>query len=341
VRRLALTASLIAAAVALGGTAPPPRGAPDARIRGAALGLFASDPAYDYDGMLAEIADRGATDVLIVVALVQRDVSAHDLRWEPGTSPHAATVRRTVRRARDRGLRVGLLPIVGLERRRPDQWRGVIRPEAGADAWFAAYGQAIAPLVAIAADEGVVRFGLGSELSALEGHASSWRTLAADVRARYDGELFYAVNWDRAGAPTFSDALDSIGVSGYFELVPPGGRATDAALRRAWEDPRRRLGALAAVTGRPVFFAEVGYPSHALAAERPWDHAAEAAIDVALQARLWAAFCDALAEDPTTEGFYAWNWFGHGGPRDRGYSPRGKPAAAVLARCWANTPAGW
>lgn len=334
-RRLALIAAVVAAALLLGGIAPPTPIPPEARIRGAGLGLFATDPGWNYDGMLAELADRGATDVLVVVPIVQRDVSAHDLRWKPGTSPSVETVRATVRQAHARGLRVGLLPIVRLEHRRPDEWRGVIRPEAGPRAWFDAYTSAIDPIVAIAAEEGVARLGIGSELSSLEGYAASWRGLAAAVRARYDGELFYAVNWDRTEHVAFWDAVDSVGVSGYFELARPGVDPDAAALRAAWATPRRSLAALAHRTGRPVFFAEVGYPSHALAAARPWDHVTEAPLDLALQARLWAAFCDTFAGDEQIQGFYAWNWFGHGGPRDRGYTPRGKPAAAVLQRCWA------
>lgn len=333
-RRLALITAVVAAALLLGGVAPPPARPPAAQIRGAGLGLFASDPMWDYDGMLAEIADRGATDVLLVVPLVQRDVAAHDLRWEPGTSPSVATVRETVRQAKARGLRVGLLPIVRLEHRRPDEWRGVIRPEAGPKAWFDAYRTAIDPIVAIAADEGVARLGIGSELSSLEGYGASWRGLAAAVRARYGGELFYAVNWDRTAQVTFWDAVDSVGVSGYFELATEARSPTDAELRRGWHGPRQALDALARRSGKPVFFAEIGYPSHALAAARPWDHVTEAPVDLTLQARLWAAFCDSFGPNDPLGGFYAWNWFGHGGPRDRGYTPRGKPAAAVLARCW-------
>ena len=39
----------------------------DARIRGASLGLFASDLDYDYGVMVEEIAARGFTDVLVAV----------------------------------------------------------------------------------------------------------------------------------------------------------------------------------------------------------------------------------------------------------------------------------
>ena len=52
-------------------------------------------------------------------------------------------------------------------------------------------------------------------------------------------------------------------------------------------------------------------------------------------ARLYRGFCDAFAQAPSVSGFYVWNWFGFGGPRDLGFTPRGKPAANELAKCFA------
>lgn len=330
---------LIAVALGLGGVlwrlgapVPPP---PGPGVRGASLGLFATDPGYDYDGMLAEMVVRGATDVLLVVPVVQTDVGSHDLALVDGRSPSLPTLVRTARQAKARGLRWGLLPIVRLAERSPDQWRGVLAPEAGADAWFTAYRAATRPLLEVARDEGAVRYGIGSELSSLERHDAAWRALADEARIAGVPEVFYAANWDRVDAVPFWDAVDGIGLSGYFELASEGGPTDVASLRAAWRGPSDALAATAARTGHDVLFVEIGYPAHALAAARPWDHTADAPLDLALQARLWRAFCDTFHDQPHVRGFYAWNWFGWGGPRDPGYTPRGKPAAAELARCWA------
>jgi len=303
-------------------------------VRGASLGLFASDPAYDYSDMIDELADRGATDVLVVVPLVQTDVTSHDLALVDGASPSFDTVSRTLEFARRRGLRTGLMPIVRLTERRPDEWRGVLAPAASAEVWFDAYRQQLLPLVELADDRGVAWVGVGSELSSLEGQEAQWRGLVAEVRATTEAQLFYAANWDRVDAVPFWDAVDAVGVSGYFALAPEGTRPTDGALAAAWAGPRRSLQATASREGRPILFAEVGYPSHALAAARPWDHVVDAPADLELQAQLWGAFCDAFSGAEGVAGFYAWNWFGRGGPRDVGYTPRGKPAATTLEGCW-------
>lgn len=77
----------------------------------------------------------------------------------------------------------------------------------------------------------------------------------------------------------------------------------------------------------------MGYPSHPEAAATPWRRVDLQPGGADLQARLFRAFCAAAAEDAGLSGYYVWNWFGWGGSTDVGYTPRGKPAAAVLQRC--------
>lgn len=326
---LALAAAAFVAHLAL----RPPKRSTDDAIRGIALGLFAADATYDYRAMLDEIAARGATDVLLVVPWYQRDLAAHDLAPRPGHSPADEAIARTLRAARARGLRPALMPIVRLIRRAPGDWRGRLRP-ADVDAWFAAYGAFVARMATLAEAGGAVRLYVGSELGALEPHADRWRRVIADARDRFRGRLSYAVNWDRLDGVAFWDALDEIGVSAYFPMPSPADPAAfDAALDAAWTEPRRRLAALAAAHRRPLVLTEVGYPSRPSAAARPWDDGGPAPVDLDLQARLVAGFCRAWAPAALADGFYAWNWFGIGGPRDPGFSLRGKPAAARFGRC--------
>lgn len=312
--------TVLGASLALGADSRP---APHPDVRGASLGLFASEPAYDYDAMVGEIASRGASDLWVVDRIVQRDLGANTLRRVPGQSPSLATVRRTLRQGRSRGLRLGLMLIVGLEERAPGEWRGRIEPR-DRDGWFASYESHLVALAQIAAAEGVTRLVIGSELNGLEADGERWRALAALVRAHFDGELVYSANWDRYTAVPFWDAVDAIGVSAYFPVDGP----EDA--RATWA---RELAAMESFAhGKPVILTEVGYPAHADAARFPWDETRPAAVDTSLQASLLGAFCDAYAARPGA-GYVVWNWFGVGGPRDGGYSPRGKPAAQRFERC--------
>ncbi len=164
---------------------------------------------------------------------------------------------------------------------------------------------------------------IGSELNALERHGDRWRALAAEIRTHFDGALLYSANWDRYDRVTFWDAVDAIGVSAYF-------RVDGDAPGHVWDERLAEIEAFAA--GRDVVLTEVGYPAHADAARYPWDETRDAPRALALQAELLGAFCESYGRRGGA-GYYVWNWFGVGGPRDEGYTLRGKPAAARFERC--------
>lgn len=311
------------------------RGRPaDGSVRGIALGLFATDPQYDYGVLLSEIADEGATDVLLVVQWDQEDLGSEVL--VPAQTGQRG-LARTLRTARRLGLRSALMPIVRVKNRAVHEWRGQLRPRDGAARWFQNYRRLLLDLARTAQEEGAIRLGIGSELSTLEPYEQEWRGVIREVRRVFFGRVFYSLNWDALGGTPFLDAVDEIGVAAYFNLSVPGVRPNQEALLHAWEGPRARLRELRARYGRkPLLFTELGYPALSTAAWRPWDDAAESArLDPELQKTLYEAFCESFSGTGRGEisGFFAWNWFGFGGPTDRGYTPRGKPAAASLRRC--------
>lgn len=330
--RAALSIGLLVVATAC---ARPRRGPLPAHPRGVALGLFASDANYDYGMLLREVAELGARDVMLVVPLAQPDIDSP----APTVAVPAPRVERALTQARALGLRVAVMPIIELRAAPPGQWRGQLRPSEGAAAWFTAYTAAVVELASAAQRHGAARFGVGSELVALEPYERSWRTLIAETRRVFHGRLFYSVNWDDLHRPTFLDAVDEVGVSGYFAMATAGERPTEASMRRAWDGAHANLAALAQRVGRPVLLSEVGYPSLRTAAERPWDERTGAPLDLALQRTLYEGFrarhCgEGRAARTASQGFYVWNWFGFGGPTDTGFTPRGKPAAAVLRGCF-------
>ena len=103
-------------------------------VRGVALGLFATDSDWDYGSLVREIADRGATDVLVVVNAYQSNRFSSDIDTVPGKTPSADTIARTLRQVRDAGMRAALMPVVRLNERAPHEWRGVIAPADGLEA---------------------------------------------------------------------------------------------------------------------------------------------------------------------------------------------------------------
>ena len=340
--RAAVLVMLVSAA-ALGGAlgaahgtwhAPPPVD-DDSFVRGVALGLFATDPEWEYGPLVEEIRARGATDVLVVVNAYQSNRFASDIAPRSGRSPSEATVARTLSQVKSAGMRAALMPVVRLRTRASHDWRGVIAPADGLDAWFESYRRFLLPLARIAEDAGAQRFVVGSELGSLEPYDEHWRALISEVRERFSRTLTYSANWDRSRAVEFWDALDEVGLTAYFPLASDGEPTSADALAHAWRTPRAEIEALARRVGKPVLITEIGYASQRSAADRPWDDTSVAAVDLRLQQRLYRGFCDAFAQTPSVSGYYVWNWFGFGGPRDAGFTPRGKPAAHELAKCFA------
>lgn len=311
---------------------PTPALRPPEFRRGVALGLFAStpDPEYQqvlYLPMLREIAALGATDVQLSIRWVQPDVTAVHMAPARGVTPDDATVRALLAEARRLGLRVFVLPIVHLPVQKPGLWRGTLAP-ANPEAWWAAYRKFILHYATLAAGQAEL-LAVGSELVSLERDEARWRALITEVRTVFPGRLTYSANWDHFEPVHFWDALDVIGVSAYWPLATAPG-ADEASMARAWVGFRTQLERFAAARQRLYVLTEVGFPSHAFAAVRPWDHGHRGPPDLEAQHRAWRATFRAWHDAPRLAGLFAWNWFGHGGPADNGYTPRGKPAESLL-----------
>jgi hypothetical protein len=318
---------------------PDKRPVPTSFVRGVGLGLFASDPDYDYSALLREIASHGATDVLIAVSWYQDDIRAHEIAPRTGFSPSTQTIARTLDQARALGLRAALLPIVRLTHRTREEWRGRIVPDAGVDVWFTHYRAYIMQMAELAEKHGVARFSVGSELLSMERHDAHWRALIDDVRGAYKGKLLYSANWDHFDPIRFWDALDEVGVTAYFELTTDDERPPVDDLVMAWTRPRIELMRLKREVQKPLIITEIGYPSRTTAARAPWDETRASPLDLTLQRDLYDAFCRAFRGQGVLDGVYFWNWFGFGGPTDTTYTPRAKPAAEVMRTCL--TDARW
>jgi hypothetical protein len=185
-------------------------------------------------------------------------------------------------------------------------------------------------LAALGAGEGVDRLTVGSELNSREGMRGRWIELIERVRIVGPRlEIAYSANWDHFRAVRFWDAVDVVGVTGYFEVAKHQ-QATEAEMRAAWQPIVTDLGAFSRALGRSIEISEIGYPSLDGGAMWPWDETRSAPVDLEEQRRAYAAFATALADQRWMSGIFAWNWFGEGGASSTDYTPRRKPAAAVL-----------
>lgn len=339
--RLAFVAALLGLLAVL--TAPAEAAAPSP---GVGLGLFASSPEWDYGPLIDEIAALGVDGVLMVVPWYQRDVRSTLIRPRPGFSPSLATVKRTLEQLAQAGLAATVMPIVLLEvQEHPRQWRGVIAPERfgkpAVERWFGSYRDFLLALASLAAQTGAERVIVGSELLSMEGERALWLDLIARTRRIFEGELIYSANWDQYNDVTFWEALDGIGVNGYFRLAADDANPTTDEIVAAWEGPLKGLAKLRGEVGLPLLISEVGYSSRVTAAAKPWCACTAETIDHELQSQLYSALMRVFVQGELTKSgeaplpfdrWFLWNWFGQGGREDGTFSPRGKPAEVVLRK---------
>ena len=326
-RALFLLASLLMVLLRPAFSAEPPP------MKGVALGLYAADPDFDYGFALDEIASTGANTVSLVIALMQETAASSRMYARPGRTVPDAALRRTLRQAQAAGLDVLIFPIVLLEHPSGDDWRGNMRPES-LTAWFESYQQWLVHYARIAAEENAAWFSVGSEFSSLESNDGYWRETIAAVRQHFPGKLLYSCNWDHLEGPSWWDAIDAVGLSSYYELADDLD-APQADLDRSWIEWRDWVLAwrLKTAPNRPLILTEVGYPSLDGGAVYPWDYTLESEVDLEEQRRAYEAFIAAWADRPELEGVFFYEWLDFDGGSQRGYSPRGKPAEALL-RAW-------
>jgi hypothetical protein len=318
----------------------------EAKQRGVSLGLFAEDVGFSYTPLLREIAALGATHVSLVIPLYQTSGTSSDLGLHTRFSPTLELIADTVRAARREHLEVTVFPIIRLLRPKAGEWRGTLAP-ADRRAWFQAYGELLGDVAALAAQTGATRLVVGSELSSLDGDLALWKPLVERIRAVFPGKLVYSANWDHYRNARLYELVDEDGVVAYFPLRAPlrlpsrpgesakaaGTEAgTEAGLEAAWRRHKQDMLDWHAGHENPLVLTEVGYRSRTGSTAAPWDESAGGAPDLEEQRRAFAAFRKVWGGERALAGAYVWNWYGWGGPRSVGYTPRGKPAEAEVRK---------
>lgn len=290
---------------------------PDPSGHGVALPLYASDARYDYGHLVEEIAQTGATEVLIAVPWSLPDVHSAALR----TSVPRDRLRATLDQAREHGLSVTVMPLIVVQSRSPGQWRGQLRPDEP-EAFWANYASLIRGMALEAEHAGAHRLVVGSELCDLEASETAWRDTISLARAHFSGRITYSANWDHYAQVPFWDALDEVGMTAYFPV--------DGEASARWRAALDRGEAFAARHHRPLLITEYGYPPLASAALRPWDETTGAPEDNALQAELYDTALASMA-CASVRGGFAWSWFGTGEAGTPEFAVRNRPAASVLS----------
>lgn len=332
--------ALVGAALLTGGVVAAqdvaPAGSFTLAVEGVSLPLHLTDPGYDYGPHLAELPPLGASHVVLVVHFWQEHARSPAPARDPQRDLSDASLLRAIGQARKLDLEVILLPMLLLRAPGPNEWRAKLAPpEWGA--WFEGYERVLLHYARLAQEAGVSALVVGSELSSSEPQLARWRGLIRRVRAAFGGGLTYGANWDHYRRVGFWNDLDWVGLSAYYELSRADA-PTQEELTAAWGKVREELLFWRQEAGiRPrLLFLELGYPSLQGCAAVPWDYTRKAPVDLETQRRCYQAFEQAWAGRAELAGVVFWEWWPPpGGPEDRSYTPRGKPALEVIKRMFA------
>jgi hypothetical protein len=313
---------------------PRPAGLP---YRGVAMQVQRIDLIDQYEKSIDEIAEIGADTVSIVVDARQENGSSSRIFIDVRMTPTPEQLLRLIKHAKDRKLRVVLMPIVLLDNPRGNEWRGTIRPDSWTE-WWDSYRQMQHHYAWIAQSGGVDLLVVGSELVSTEKYAEEWRRTIREVRRTYKGQLTYSANWDHYNRVPFWDDLDLMGMNSYYKLGD-NERVPVQEIVQRWKDIQNDLLAFQRKINKPLVLLEAGWCSLRNAASEPWDYTRVGEpLDLELQRKLYEGFFQAWYGNPSLGGFMIWEWPpGEGGPRDKGYTAEGKPAEKVM-REWLAKP---
>jgi hypothetical protein len=311
------------------GDAAAQRGKPF--LRGVALGQYSDLPLKDLNRKLDDLRRLNVTHVSLVVSWSTRDIRSTSIAPDPQIATPDKVVTRIIEAAHRAGFQVFLFPILDVQQRKLQEWRGAIQPPNWDD-WWRSYRRFILHYADLAASTKAEMLCVGSELVSTEKMRDRWQNLIGRVRRAYAGKLVYSANWDHYTPVVFWDLVDVIGMTAYYQLAKAK-NAPESEMTASWVAIRGKLVAWSRKMKRPFIFTEVGYPSLVGAAVTPWDYTLTTPVNVEEQARAYRAFVRAWSGVPELAGVFFWDWYGDGGAKDRTYTPRGKPAEGVI-RTW-------
>jgi len=220
------------------------------------------------------------------------------------------------------------------------EWRGAIDFGTDDEAWgrfFDGYRDFIVDQARFAETHRLPLLSVGVEYERTTRFESRWRQIIASVRRVYSGRITYASNWDSMNKVPFWDALDYIGIHAYFPLSDQG-KPDRQELLLAWEGPLQQLSELSRKHGgKPVIFAEIGYPRSPMAAQQPWVAGNDDTPTVrALRKTLIEVALLKIESTPFVSGMFWWKWIPGNNRWDRDFSMKDPEAREPLTQRWGN-----
>jgi hypothetical protein len=307
----------------------------------------------DFDQSITNLANIGANWVTLTVFWFMNTSSDTEMHPRPDLyTASDSSLTHAIQKAHELGMEVSLKPMVDVV---DGTWRGQISP-SNWTLWFVNYRGFINYYANFSQVNSVKLFTVGTELRSSQSHESEWREVINETRARFSGNVTYAANWDSYSiyqhvplygyaAVNFWDALDYVGVDGYFPLTNSYS-PTVAQLVNAWSystasgwwgtgyNWTNELYLTYNNTGKRILFTEIGYTSQNGTNTQPWTYVPPpTGIDLQEQADCYQACLEVFKDKAWFMGWFWWDWETDptaGGSSNTDYTPQNKPAQSIL-----------
>ena len=282
------------------------------------------------DISIKNLRDTGTEWVSLVTTWYQNDEHSTHIMPDADSTPSDDSIIHAIETIHSLGMHVMLKPHVDLYN---GKWRGEIEFDDNQEwhEWFSSYKNFICHYAALAEKNGVEQFCVGCELVKTTGR-EEWFDIIKDVRENFSGTITYAADWSNYQNVTFWQALDYIGIDGYFELTEKNDPTLNE-LMEGWNRWKPGIEQIHNLTGKPIIFTEIGYRSIDGCNRQPWNWQRHGRIDLQEQADCYEAAFKTFYNEPWFYGFYWWMWWPDpdiGGSNDDSYTPYKKPAENVL-----------
>lgn len=217
--------------------------------------------------------------------------------------------------AREAGVETMLKPHIWL-RRSAGGWRSDIDMQSEEDwqTWFDNYEAFILHYAKLAEEQSIPVLCIGTELYlCATKREQDWRDLIVKIRATYSGQITYAANFYKEYEEIqFWDALDFIGIQGYFPLTKKD-HPSLKELKEGWEPHHKKIKKLSKRWNKPVLFTEFGYRSMKDAAIEPWVwpndiEFTDTDVSPETQALCYEAFFQTFWKEDWLAGVFLWKW---------------------------------
>ena len=272
------------------------------------------------------------------VAWYQKNDTSNRIFADGGQTPTDASVTDFIHYLNGLGMRVFLDVFVNANHQ--NAWQAAFRPSKP-QAWFHSYDTYLVHYAKLAQADHVNLFAIGDEFDRLDDvprYEPYFAKAISDVRRYYHGPVTYGADYTHYQKVTFWKHLDVVGIDAYFPLSSAP-KPTTSELQASWNHIANQLQSFRKSRGlshKPLVITELGYYSGRGAAKTPGDWTPAAPVDLGLQRRLYEATFQTIYQRSWLSGIF-WFWWANpsnphwkGGAQDNGYTPRGKPAEAVL-----------